>query len=169
MDVKQCRAVVSKKGETNDFSRLLLWESFQAATYGMKLIQNPTASLNWKIELGVCKRQAAKICRAGYQRGESWTKRFWKLHRLKSPAEQWSTHTCDEITQCQGNNQMKWSERTIPRAHTELGTFSVLSGQNGKVIHRTSRRWLRRVLPQQLGEKKNSSRLKSALVLTTKV
>lgn len=49
---------------------------------------------------------------------------------------------------------MKWSERTIPRAHTELGTFSAPSGHNGKVIHRASNRRLRRVFASVIGKKK---------------
>lgn len=48
MDVKQCRTVVPKTGETKDCSRLLHWESFQAAPQERRLIQSPAVALCWE-------------------------------------------------------------------------------------------------------------------------
>lgn len=97
-------------------------------------IQSPTVSLSLEErELGVWEGQAGRACRIGYHTGENCTERevlkaakghvsIWVMISIYM----WWNYPMSEKVQ-------KWSKRTIPRAHTGLGTVSAPNGQNEKI------------------------------------
>lgn len=135
-----------KKGETNDCSSLLPWESLQAAAQRRRPIQSPTVS-----ELRRCSWKSVKVKAASLQ-GRIPKRR--ELHRDRVLKSCRKVHS--SLPKVRERNDVKWSEATIHRAHTGLGTVLPPAKTENLLIYKASGRLLKRVYCLMSGGKNSS-------------